>query len=176
MRIRKLIAGYIARRNHGVVKPRIARPRPSLPRHKHAVDSPDTELTSTTRRHRREGWRNRLAALRARRARRNRRFAAQVDAAIVPLLAAGEIGAAQVAISLGISRQTLFRRLRDEGTSFTELLDARRRKLAIRYIGRERMPVKVAAWRLGFSSPAAFSRAFKRWTGSTPGRFRNTDA
>lgn len=98
----------------------------------------------------------------------------EVEDAIVPLLATGEASAARVAASLGVSRQTLYRRLRAEGTSFDELLLVKRRQLAIRYLGVERVPVKTAAWRLGFSSPAAFSRAFKRWTGSPPSRFQRS--
>ena len=71
-----------------------------------------------------------------------------------------------------MSRQTLYRRLRAEGTTFEEILDAKRRQLAIRYLGLDRSSVKAAAYRLGFSDPAAFSRAFKRWTGRSPSEFR----
>ena len=98
-------------------------------------------------------------------------FARRVENEIVPLLARGDATAEHVARQLGLSRQTLFRRLRDEGTSFQQLLDAKRRQLAIRYIGMEGQPIKVVAWKLGFSGPAAFTRAFKRWTGTSPGRF-----
>jgi AraC-like DNA-binding protein len=47
-------------------------------------------------------------------------------------------------------------------------LDGLRRRLALRLIRKEGLPVKEAAWRLGYSDPAAFSRAFKRWTGASP--------
>jgi AraC-like DNA-binding protein len=71
-----------------------------------------------------------------------------------------------------MSRQTLYRRLKAEGTTFEDVLEAKRRQLAIRYLALEHTPVKVAAYRLGFSDPAAFSRAFKRWTGRNPSEFR----
>lgn len=103
-------------------------------------------------------------------------FTHEVEVALVPALAASEATVAQVADRLGLSRQTLYRRLRAEGTSFQELLAAKRRRLAIHYLGVERVPVKVAAWRLGFSSPAAFSRAFKRWTGTSPAHFQSSSA
>lgn len=95
---------------------------------------------------------------------------------MMPLLAANEATAARVAVAMGISRQTLYRRLDAEGTNFKELLAAKRQHLAIRYLRVEKVPVKVAAWRLGFSSPEAFSRAFKRWTGTSPGRFQSSSA
>jgi AraC-like DNA-binding protein len=56
--------------------------------------------------------------------------------------------------------------------TFEAILEAKRRSLAIRYLGVTRMSVKAAAYRLGFSDPAAFSRAFKRWTGTSPSEFR----
>jgi AraC-like DNA-binding protein len=75
-----------------------------------------------------------------------------------------------------MSRQTLYRRLKAEGVTFEEVLEAKRRQLAIRYLALDRSSVKAAAYKLGFSEPAAFSRAFKRWTGTSPSRFRESPA
>jgi AraC-like DNA-binding protein len=99
-------------------------------------------------------------------------FRKQVEDAIEPMLGSGDVGIDRVARALGMSRQTLYRRLKSEDTTFEEILDARRRQLAIRYLVVERLSVKAAAYRLGFSDPAAFSRAFKRWTGSSPSGLR----
>ncbi len=99
-------------------------------------------------------------------------FARRIESALDPLLEGNQASANALASALGISRQTLHRRLREQGTSFTEVLAARRHQLAMRYLGREGASVKVIAWRLGFSSPEAFSRAFKRWTGRSPSQFR----
>ena len=95
-------------------------------------------------------------------------FRRQVEAHLEPMLADGPIGIDSVARALGYSRQTLYRRLKAEGATFEEVLDGLRRRLALRFIREEGLSVKDAAYRLGFSDPAAFSRAFKRWTGSSP--------
>ena len=99
-------------------------------------------------------------------------FRAEVEAAIEPMLEGGDANVDRVARELGMSRQTLYRRLKAEGVTFEELLEAKRRQLAIRYLGLNRLSVKAAAYKLGFSDPAAFSRAFKRWTGTSPSLFR----
>ena len=107
---------------------------------------------------------------------RKRCFKQDVELAIEPLLASGEVSIDRVARELGMSRQTLYRRLKAEGTTFEELLDAKRRQLAVRYLGLDRSSVQAAAYKLGFSDPAAFSRAFKRWTGISPSSFRESPA
>ena len=107
---------------------------------------------------------------------RKRCFKQEVESAIEPLLGSGEVSIDRVARELGMSRQTLYRRLKAEGTTFEELLDAKRRQLAVRYLALDRSSVKAAAYKLGFSDPAAFSRAFKRWTGTSPSSFREAPA
>ena len=99
-------------------------------------------------------------------------FRSDVEKAIEPLLAEGEANIDRVARELGMSRQTLYRRLKGEGVTFEEILEAKRRQLAIRYLRLDRVSVKTAAYKLGFSDPAAFSRAFKRWTGIAPSEAR----
>ena len=98
-------------------------------------------------------------------------FKSEVEEAIAAMLGKGEVGIDRVASELGMTRATLYRRLRAEGVTFQELLEGKRRQLAIRYLGVERSSAKSVAYRLGFSEPAAFSRAFKRWTGVSPSRF-----
>jgi len=103
--------------------------------------------------------------------RRTSAFRAEVERRLEPVLASGEVGIERVARDLGYSRQTLYRRLKAEGVTYEQVLDGLRKRLALRFM-REGLSVKDAAYRLGFSDPAAFSRAFKRWTGSSPSDMR----
>jgi AraC-like DNA-binding protein len=95
-------------------------------------------------------------------------FRKRVEAELARELESGAFRIEQVARALGTSRQTLYRRLKAEGVTFAELLDRVRRRLAIRLLRDDGLSVKETAYRLGFSDPAAFSRAFKRWTGKSP--------
>ena len=92
----------------------------------------------------------------------------RVEALLAPILHGGEANMAAVARRMGISRPTLFRRLKAEGTNFEAVLEALRRRLADDYLARRGLSVSETSYLLGFSDPAAFSRAFKRWTGSSP--------
>ncbi|MEV6317258.1 AraC family transcriptional regulator [Streptomyces sp. NPDC051776] len=80
--------------------------------------------------------------------------------------------AADVAARLAVSPSTLRRRLRQEGTSFQELKDAVRQDAAIEGLVGGGEPIAEVAARLGFSEDTAFHRAFRRWTGTTPGAYR----
>ena len=80
-----------------------------------------------------------------------------------------------VASQLHISPQTLRRHLREEGSRFQLLKDQLRRDLAIYHLGRHDLPLQDIAEQLGFSEPSAFHRAFKKWTGLTPGAYRAQD-
>jgi AraC-like DNA-binding protein len=99
----------------------------------------------------------------------------QVEQVLAPLLPAGEATMERVASQLGLSRQTLFRRLKAEGVTFEGVLDGLRHQLALRYLNGDALTVKEAAFRLGFSEPASFSRAFKRWSGKSPGQVRRAN-
>lgn len=96
----------------------------------------------------------------------------QVEGLVLPALHSGEVGIDRVASELAISRQTLYRKLKAEGTSFEKLLDELRHKLAVQYLGGRKVSVNETAYLLGFSDPASFSRAFKRWTGVSPREVR----
>ena len=92
----------------------------------------------------------------------------RVEALLLPLLHTGDAGMELVARRMGMSRQTLFRRLRTEGVTFEMVLDGLRHKMALNYLSERKVSVNETAYLVGFSEPAAFSRAFKRWTGSSP--------
>lgn len=81
-----------------------------------------------------------------------------------------------VASRLRITPQTLRRRLREEGTSYQEIKDNIRRDAAIGYLARPQLSIMDIAQFMGFSEPSTFHRAFKKWTGLTPGAYRHGGA
>ena len=99
-------------------------------------------------------------------------FADRVRTRLVELLPGGRYEEREVAIALNVSRRTLQRRLAEEGTTYSALLEEARHQLAVRFLGEEGLSIKEATYLLGFSEPGNFSRAFKRWTGEAPSRFR----
>lgn len=76
-----------------------------------------------------------------------------------------------VAMELAMSTRSIQRALQDEGTSYQLLLDDVRRELAIRHLAVPGTSATQVAFLTGFSEPSAFARAFRRWTGSTPGAY-----
>lgn len=98
----------------------------------------------------------------------------RVESLLMPILHTGDVGMARIAAALGWSGDTLYRKLKAEGVTFEEVLDELRHKLAIHYLGGRKVSVNEAAYLVGFSDPSAFSRAFKRWTGSSPRSMRRS--
>ena len=96
----------------------------------------------------------------------------RVESLLMPVLHTGDASMDTVAGKMALSRQTLFRRLKAEGTSYEKVLDELRHKLALGYLGGKKVSVNETAYLVGFSDPAAFSRAFKRWTGTSPRAMR----
>lgn len=77
-----------------------------------------------------------------------------------------------VASELAMSERSVQRSLREEETSYRELVDEVRRDLALRHLARPGTSATDVAFLLGFSEPSAFTRAFRRWTGQPPAQFR----
>jgi AraC-like DNA-binding protein len=78
----------------------------------------------------------------------------------------------QVAHALNCSVRTLQRKLVASGTTFRELTDSVRSQLAESYLSDPKVSSSEVATLLGFSEQRAFNRAFSRWTGESPGRWR----
>ena len=78
----------------------------------------------------------------------------------------------EVARALEISERSLRRRMLEDGLSFPELASRSRMNEAKRLLRRPGTSIQETAYELGFASAAGFHRAFKRWTGMTPGEFR----
>jgi AraC-like DNA-binding protein len=100
-------------------------------------------------------------------------FVSRVRGVIESLLPSGECSAVRVADMFAIHRVTLHRYLREQGTTFEDLLDQARRNLASRMLEQTDLPVGEIATALGYGAPTSFVRAFKRWHGVTPGAGRS---
>ena len=86
----------------------------------------------------------------------------------------GNVDVASIADLLQMPVRTMQRRLSDHATSFTVLLDQARRSLAPALLADPESNVEQVGFRLGYSEPTAFIRAFKKWYGVTPGSYRRT--
>lgn len=85
-------------------------------------------------------------------------------------------GIAQMARRLGLHARTLQRRLRDEGEAYAELQARVRYRLALRDLDDPQLSLETISERLGFSDRRSFTRAFTRWAGVTPSRYRGRKA
>src|SRR5262249_52916197 len=103
-------------------------------------------------------------------------FSARVANAVGLAIQRGAFDIGSVAGDLNVGARTLQRHLAAEGLTFRAIVDDARRDLAKRYLADRGHSLAQIAHLLGFSEQAAFQRAFVRWTGVTPGRFRRDRA
>lgn len=103
-------------------------------------------------------------------------FVEQVRAEIFAAMAGADPTIDRVAKRLALSARTLQRRLNEHDVTFNALLDSVRSEMARRLLADEAMAIGEVGFLLGFSEVSAFHRAFRRWTGKTPGEFRRDAA
>ncbi|SNT29933.1 AraC family transcriptional regulator [Antarctobacter heliothermus] len=96
----------------------------------------------------------------------------QAQAAIAQTLSEGTPKMAEIARSLGLSTRSFHRRLSEHGMNFQSLTEDTRRDLAEGLLRDESHSLAEIAFLTGFSEQSAFTRAFKRWVGTTPATYR----
>lgn len=96
---------------------------------------------------------------------------ARAEQTLLACLESGEPALADIASQLGLSERSLRRYLAEENTNFRDCLQRVRQDLACRLL-QQGVSVAEVAHRTGFSDSSNFSRAFVRWTGQKPGRYR----
>jgi AraC-like DNA-binding protein len=101
-------------------------------------------------------------------------FSDRVRACLIEMLASGTYSMGDVASKLAISSRTLHRRLKDEETTFQNVLDELREELARHYLSTSDYSTAQIAFLLGYEEANSFYRAFRTWTGQTPDAVRTS--
>ena len=101
-------------------------------------------------------------------------IALEVQRTLVSRVAGGDTRIETIARQLAMSARSLQRRLADEGVTYQALVDETRKEAARRYVAGSTLSLAEIAYLVGYSEPASFHRAFKRWYGVTPEGFRNS--
>jgi AraC-like DNA-binding protein len=96
----------------------------------------------------------------------------RVRSQLIEHLPGGHANEAEIAAMLNVSQRSLQRKLKEQGISFTQLVENTRRELGLQYVRDPQHSFNEIAFLLGFTEPANFSRAFKRWYGKTPTEYR----
>jgi AraC-like DNA-binding protein len=100
-------------------------------------------------------------------------LAFQVQRALASRFAGGDTSIGALARELAMSARTLQRHLATEGVSYHALLDDARKAAASQYLSESTLAIGEIAYLVGYSEPAPFHRAFKRWFGKTPAEVRS---
>lgn len=99
----------------------------------------------------------------------------RVRRALTEMLPAGMVSADRVSARLGLSKRSLQRKLKEEGTSFQAVLDETRASLALTYLRDQKLSAEETSYLLAYQDPNSFYRAFHEWTGMTPAQARSAD-
>lgn len=99
-------------------------------------------------------------------------IAQRVKSALLEMLPGGESSIETTAHRLAMSKRSLQRQLSHEGVGYQEILNATRKELAQHYLARSSVSPGEISYLLGFHDANSFIRAFKGWTGATPGEYR----
>ncbi len=105
-----------------------------------------------------------------------RDIVAGCQAAVLEGLSDGVPTQDETAACLHVSPRTLQRKLAEAGTSYQQLLDRTRRDLALRYVEDPQRSLTDITFALGFAGPSSFTRAFRRWAGTSPSAYRSRRA
>lgn len=100
----------------------------------------------------------------------------QLTRAVRRLMLSGEVSGGTAAQMLDLHRRTLNRRLKAQGTTFQAVLDGVRAEAACQLLEGTTASLDDVASTLGYASVSPFMRAFRRWTGETPGQWRRRRA
>lgn len=100
---------------------------------------------------------------------------ARVREHVASRLGSGDFSMEAIARVMAMGVATLRRRLEEEGTSYSDIVDNLRKELAQRYLQNHETSISEVAFLLGFSDVRAFARAFKRWFGSSPTEYRSAE-
>ncbi len=102
----------------------------------------------------------------------NNQVSTQVNKYLLENIATDELDLAKVASDFAMSIRMLQRKLQQEGTTYKQLLNDFRKAHAIKLITQQKLPLSQVSLLLGFNDQSNFTRAFKRWTGTTPYKYR----
>ena len=100
------------------------------------------------------------------------KVATEVRRLLIQMLPSGKADQDSIAGRLYRSTSTLQRQLTAEGTNYRDILESTRRNLAEHYLREGDYTQAEIAFMIGFSDQSNFARAFKRWTGMSPGQFQ----
>lgn len=97
-----------------------------------------------------------------------------VKSKLIEMMPEGQITEDMIAKQLNMSLRTLQRKLQEEETSFSTIYTSIRQEMANEFIQDSQMSMTEIAYLLGFSEQANFTRAFRRWYGTSPSEARET--
>lgn len=98
----------------------------------------------------------------------------RVRSALLDMLPSGQSTIEEVSNRLAMSKRSLQRHLADEAVSYQDVLNGTRQELASHYLARSAISPGEISFLIGFRDANSFLRAFKGWTGTTPGEYRSS--